>query len=137
MVGTGNPTLFDAPVQQRRASVRTMVLDEANIAALIPEEHQIFGEDADEPGGLLVQLLSDRYGVPVAAKELACGRARAHPGYPLVFLSGQHSHLSQNVGSVHPVHGRWPKHTSEAIETLSMQAPFLGYAPGWGLPCWP
>ena len=51
VVGAGDAALLDAPVDERRAAVRTVVGEQADAAGLVLEEDEILAEEADELRG--------------------------------------------------------------------------------------
>jgi hypothetical protein len=81
MVGAGDPALFYSAVEQGGASVRTVVLDQADPAAAVLEQHQVFAQQPNETCRPLVcEILRKRDRVPVTAEEIASRRPRADPG---------------------------------------------------------
>src|SRR3954452_23334228 len=76
-----------------------MVLDQSGLAARIPEEHQVFAQQADEPGRLLLaQLLKRRDWVPVAPQQLTGGRPPPDATEQLVLFPGKHGLPLRRLG---------------------------------------
>src|SRR4051794_16106282 len=75
--------------------MRTVILDQANVAALVPEEHQILAKHSDEfGGGLLGYLTRGRHRQPVAPQPLARRSTWPHLREKVVLLFGEHLSLS-------------------------------------------
>ena len=69
--------------------MRAVVANQPGPPGLVAEQDEVLAHDADELRGMLVvELLGDGDGVPVAAQQLARGRAGANASQQFVFFSG-------------------------------------------------
>src|SRR4051794_41039933 len=113
MIGAAQATVFHEAVVQRDAAVRAVVGQATVIPLRVAEDDQLLAQDGDALLGLLGgQLTGDGDGLPVAAQQLATGRARAHLREPLVLFLAQHEPLLTRTAH--------PPATAEAVPTISV-----------------
>src|SRR5215471_17552544 len=86
VVGAAQPAFLVAPVEQRRAAVRALLLDQPYRAIGVPERHEILAEQPDPRRGAVGfgNLLAQARGYPVPPQQVSHRRARADPGEDLV-----------------------------------------------------
>src|SRR5262249_45566133 len=83
--------VLDAAEAQVGAAVRTMALDEADLAVLVAEQHQVLAQDAHRHRRRARrQIGADADRQPVMPHHLAARRARAGAGEELVLFAGGH-----------------------------------------------
>ena len=85
VIAAANAALLDAAVLERRAAMCAVPTEQADLAALVAEDHQVFAEDADGNGEVL-ELRGHRHRMPEAAEIFAAGCAGAYMRQLLVFL---------------------------------------------------
>jgi hypothetical protein len=91
MIRTGDTARFDPAIRQGHAAMGATVVEQADIAALVAEQHQGLAQDAHHLGWILRRKLARHaYGQPIAAQQLARRRARPDSGQHIVFCSRQH-----------------------------------------------
>ncbi len=71
-------------------AMQATVADEAERAALVLVQHEVFAQHADLAYRVVVELRIRRNRNPVAAHQFAAGRARTHAREALVHCCGQH-----------------------------------------------
>src|SRR5262249_59326829 len=89
--GAAQSTLLEPAEGEIGAAVRAGALEQAVAAIVVPEQHEVFAEEAngfDRP--LARQFVEERRGLPVAPHQLARGRAGAGAGDEIVLLRAQH-----------------------------------------------
>ena len=91
VVHAAEAVLLRDAVGEVDAAVRAEPLDEADRAGLVPVEDEVLAEDAHRLRGTFVELADGGDGVPVAAHQLAHGRARADSRQPFVLLDAEHA----------------------------------------------
>src|SRR5579862_9815539 len=75
---------------ERKAAMRTPVIDETILAALGAEERQVLTETPYAPHRLFGQLDLGADGMPIAPQEIAHRRATTDPCQPLILFLGCH-----------------------------------------------
>ena len=83
--------VFEPPIGEIGAAMRTAALDQAVAALAVAEHHEVLAEQAhrlDRP--VAGELVDQRRRLPVAAHQGACGRAGSGPGDQVVLLGAQH-----------------------------------------------
>jgi hypothetical protein len=67
MVSASDAALFYPSIRERSASVRTAVSEQAQSAAFVTKQHQVFAQHPNKFGGMLVgQFFCDGDWVPIA-----------------------------------------------------------------------
>lgn len=84
--------VFVAAVDQRRTTVRTILVEHANVAFRVPEYDQVFAEHArfDRRAVRLADLFDEANRRPVSAHQLAHRGIAFDAAQQFVFLVGQH-----------------------------------------------
>src|SRR5262249_61216974 len=72
------------------AAVRTGALDQAVVAPVVPEQHEILAEEPYRfDRSIAGEFINQRGGLPIAAQELAGGPPPARGGHEVVLLGAQ------------------------------------------------
>jgi hypothetical protein len=92
MISAGYASLLNPSIRERGSTMRAPVVEKANSAFLITEQHKIFTQDADELGWMFFgELLSHANRKPIPAQQLSSRRTGPHSREELVFFSGKHN----------------------------------------------
>jgi hypothetical protein len=84
-LGLGDPQL------QPHAAMGALVLDQAQPAAPVPVQDEVFAQNTDFPNRVLQEAVAGRYRLPVAPHERPHRHARPNPTEPLVCFFAEHS----------------------------------------------
>ncbi len=77
VIEAAQAAVLDPAVGQVGAAVGTMQADQAQTILVVTKQHQVLAHDADGKGiAARRHLLGRRDGLPIAAQQLAAGRAR-------------------------------------------------------------
>ncbi len=90
MIEAAQAAILDAAEGEIGATVRAMAAEQADLAGLVAEQHQILAHDADRHRrAAFGQLDAAGDGLPIAPQQLAAGGARPGLGEaPILFCRG-------------------------------------------------
>jgi hypothetical protein len=84
VIAAADSLLLDATPFERSSAMAAMQFEAADLAQTAAEQHQVLAKNAYSPGQVL-ELLGEGDGLPVAAQQLAHGRAGFYVGEGVIF----------------------------------------------------